>query len=100
MCIRDSLVWGWGILSREVFLAAWIAIFAFCGIYLLGKIRLPHDSPLESVGPLRLLYSLGCLAFSIYLTTGLFGAPWVNWTPSFLPTAARATSPRSGAGKN
>lgn len=70
-----DLVWGWGILSREVFLAAWIAIFAFCGIYLLGKIRLPHDSPLESVGPLRLLYSLGCLAFSIYLTTGLFGAP-------------------------
>ncbi len=70
-----DLVWGWGIISREVFLAAWVAIFILCGIYLLGKIRLPHDTPLESVGPLRLLNSLGCFAFSIYLFTGLFGAP-------------------------
>ena len=70
-----DLVWHWGVLSREVFIAAWIAIFVLCGVYLLGKIRLPHDTPMESVGPLRLLTSMGCLAFSFYLLTGLFGAP-------------------------
>ena len=70
-----DLVWQWGIISRELFIAIWIALFALCGIYLLGKIRLPHDSPLETVGPLRLLASAGVLSFSLYLTTGLFGAP-------------------------
>ncbi|MGA1198164.1 MAG: protein-disulfide reductase DsbD family protein, partial [Candidatus Latescibacterota bacterium] len=70
-----DLVWQWGIISREVFIAIWIVLFALCGIYLLGKIRLPHDSPLETVGPLRLLASAGVLSFSLYMMTGLFGAP-------------------------
>jgi len=70
-----DLVWQWGIISREVFIAIWIVLFALCGIYLLGKIRLPHDSPMETVGPLRLLASAGVLSFSLYMMTGLFGAP-------------------------
>ena len=70
-----DLVWNWGILSREVFIAGWIAIFVLCTLYLIGKIRLPHDSPLERVGPLRLMTSVGCAAFSFHLITGLFGAP-------------------------
>ena len=70
-----DLVWNWGLVSREVFLAIWIALFVVCGIYLLGKIRLPHDTPVESIGPFRLMSSVGCLAFSLILVTGLFGAP-------------------------
>lgn len=69
-----DLVWNWGILSRELFLAVWIAIFALCSVYLLGKIRLPHDTPVETIGPFRLLSSVGCLAFSFYLALGLYGA--------------------------
>ncbi len=79
-----DLVWKWGVLSREVFLATWIAIFAICAIYLLGKVRLPHDSPLESVGPVRLITSLGCLAFSLYLLSGLQGSPLGEFD-AFLP---------------
>ena len=70
-----DLVWNWGIISREVFIATWIAIFVLCAVYLLGKFRLPHDSPLESIGPVRLLFSTGFLAFTFFLLTGLFGAP-------------------------
>ena len=80
-----DLVWQWGIISREVFIAGWIAIFLLCGFYLLGKIRLPHDSVLDTIGPLRLLASSGCLAFGLYLMTGLFGAPLGEWDAFFPP---------------
>ena len=80
-----DLVWQWGIISREVFIAGWIAIFLLCGFYLLGKIRLPHDSALDTIGPLRLLASSGCLAFGLYLMTGLFGAPLGEWDAFFPP---------------
>lgn len=80
-----DLVWQWGILSRELFIAGWVAIFLLCGMYLLGKIRLPHDSPLDAIGPLRLLASSGCLAFGLYLMTGLLGAPLGEWDAFFPP---------------
>ncbi len=70
-----DLVWQWGILNREIFISMWIAIFLLCGIYLLGKIRLPNDSPLEKVGPGRLLATVGFFTLSFILLAGLFGAP-------------------------
>ncbi len=80
-----DLVWQWGIISREVFIAGWVAIFLLCGLYLLGKIRLPHDSALDAIGPMRLLASSGCVAFGLYLMTGLFGAPLGEWDAFFPP---------------
>lgn len=80
-----DLVWQWGLISREVFISVWIVLFALCGVYLLGKIRLPHDSPLETVGPLRLLASAGVLSFSLYMMTGLFGAPMGELDAFFPP---------------
>lgn len=68
-------VYHWNILDREVYLALWIVIFALIGFYLLGKIRLPHDSPLESVSVPRLMLSVVTFAFVVYLIPGLFGAP-------------------------
>ena len=38
-----DLAYGWRILDRETFLALWIVIFALLGMYLLGKIKFPHD---------------------------------------------------------
>ena len=38
-----DLAYGWGILDRETFLALWIVIFALLGVYLLGKLKFPHD---------------------------------------------------------
>lgn len=65
----------WGILDREVYLAFWIVIFSFLGFYLLGKIRLPHDSPLEVVSVPRLILSVLVFTFVVFLIPGMFGAP-------------------------
>ncbi|MDR1562946.1 MAG: thioredoxin family protein [Dysgonamonadaceae bacterium] len=70
-----DLAYGWGILDREVFLVLWIVIFMLLGFYLLGKIRLPHDSKVKQVSVLRLFLALISLSFSLYLVPGLWGAP-------------------------
>jgi thiol:disulfide interchange protein DsbD len=72
---QADLVYHWGILNRDVFIALWIAIFGFLGIYLLGHIRLPHDSPVSHIGVPRLMLALLSFSFVIYLVPGLFGAP-------------------------
>lgn len=65
----------WGILDRDINIALWVVIFALLGFYLLGKIRLPHDSVLEKVSVGRLLLAVGVFTFVIYLIPGLWGAP-------------------------
>jgi thiol:disulfide interchange protein DsbD len=65
----------WGILDRDVFLAIWIVTFTFLGLYLLGKIKLPHDSEGQKIGVGRMLLALTTFAFVIYLIPGMFGAP-------------------------
>lgn len=65
----------WGILDREIYLSLWIVIFTLMGFYLLGKIRLPHDSKQEVIGVPRLIFALITFSFVVYLIPGLFGAP-------------------------
>lgn len=64
-----------GLMRREIFLSLWIIIFALLGFYLLGKIKLKHDSNLDHISVARLLSAILVFAFSIYLIPGLFGAP-------------------------
>ena len=70
-----DLAYGWRILDREVFISLWIVIFALLGIYLLGKIRFPHDSKTETVSVGRFFLALASLSFAVYLVPGLWGAP-------------------------
>lgn len=70
-----DLAYGWHILDREVFLSLWIVIFASLGLYLLGKIRFPHDSELKSVSVTRYFLATISLAFAVYMVPGLWGAP-------------------------
>lgn len=70
-----DLAYGWGILDRETFVALWIVIFALLGFYLLGKLKLPHDSDLPYIGIPRLFMAIISLAFAIYMVPGLWGAP-------------------------
>lgn len=65
----------WGLLDRDIFLSIWIATFIILGIYLLGKLRLPHDSPVEKISVPRALLSVLSFGFALYLLPGLFGAP-------------------------
>ena len=70
---NTDLVWGWGFFSHNAVLAIWAVLMLLVGFYLLGKIQLPHDSPLVSVSVPRLMLSAAFLTFGLYLTSGLFG---------------------------
>ncbi len=70
-----DLTQGWRILDREVFLCLWIVIFALLGVYLLGKLRFPHDSKVEKTGVGRFMLALISLSFAVYMIPGLWGAP-------------------------
>ena len=49
-----DLVWKWGIFTRDVVLAVWIAIGVILALYLLGKFQLSHDTKPERMGALRM----------------------------------------------
>jgi len=63
------------ILSRDIYLAIWIVIFSFLGLYMMGKVRFSNDSDLPFIGPFRLFLVIAVFSFVVYLITGLFGAP-------------------------
>lgn len=65
----------WGILDRDLNIAIWVVIFTLMGFYLLGKIRLPHDSKLENIPVPRFILAIITFTFVIYLLPGLWGAP-------------------------
>ena len=70
-----DLAYGWHILDREVFLTIWIVVFALLGVYLLGKIRFPHDSESKHTSVLGVFLAIISFAFSVYMIPGLWGAP-------------------------
>ncbi len=70
-----DLAYGWHILDREVFLSLWIVIFILLGLYLLGKLRFPHDSPQEKTPIPALFLAIVSLSFAVYMMPGLIGAP-------------------------
>ena len=88
-----DLVWKWGIFTRDVVLAVWIAIFVVLSIYLLGKFQLSHDSKPERLGAFRMFSAVISLALSFYLLTGLFGAK-LGEIESFLPPDLNNSSAR------
>ncbi len=79
-----DLIWHWGIFSREVVLAVWVAIGILAVLYLLGKFQMPHDSPVQSVAAPRMLAAIFFLSVAIWLGTGLFGRS-LGEIESFLP---------------
>ena len=70
---NTDLVWGWGFFSHNIVLAIWAVLMILCGVYLLGKIRFPHDSPVEFLSTGRLGISMSFLVFGLYLSSGLYG---------------------------
>jgi len=79
-----DLAYHWNILDRDIFLVIWIAIFAFMGLYLIGKIRFEKDSQESFLSIPRMLVGLATFAFVIYLIPGLWGAP-LKPLSGFLP---------------
>jgi thiol:disulfide interchange protein DsbD len=84
-------VYGLNFISREIYLAIWIVLFFLLGMYFLGKIKFSHDSDLPYIGTGRLFLSVATFTFTIYLFTGLFGAPLASIS-SLLPPQSSGQS--------
>lgn len=69
-----DLVWETGLLTREVVLALWIAIFVMTALYLIGIYRFSHDSVVEKIGIPKAMFAIFFLFISIYMAPGLLGA--------------------------
>ena len=87
--------YGWGILSRETFLAIWTVICVLLGLYLLDKIRFANDIKLHHLGVTRLLLAIASWSFALYLLAGLWGAP-VDAVENIIPPAAQEQTEISG----
>ena len=89
-----------GIITRELFIALWIVIFALMGIYLMGWIKLSHDSPLQHLSVTRLFFAIFVFSFTVYLIPGLWGAP-LKMISGFPPPDFYSESPEGfGGSKN
>ncbi len=83
--------------ERELYIAIWVAIALGLSMYLWGKLRFPHDSPMEYIPVSRFMFGLVVFAFAIYMLPGMWGAP-VKLISGFPPPADYAESP-DGVGK-
>ncbi len=92
--------------NYETVLCTWVALSVACGLYLLGVFRLPHDTPLESVGVPRLLLATFFLGLAVYMTPllarrtplGAVGDFLVAWLPQDSAAAADAGEPADAGG--
>lgn len=82
-----DLAYHWNWFDREVFLVLWIVIFGLMGLYLLGKLKFSHDSPVNFISVPRLMIAIVVLSFTVYMVPGLWGAP-LKSISAFLPPQA------------
>jgi len=79
-----DLVLGLGLISRTLGIAFVLVIFFLTGLYLLGKLRLPHHEPVEYIGIGRLFSAILFFVVALYMMPGLLGAP-LNALDAYLP---------------
>tara|TARA_B110000263_G_scaffold13044_1_gene10947 strand:- start:7490 stop:9316 length:1827 start_codon:yes stop_codon:yes gene_type:complete len=80
-----DLVWNWGIFDRNVVLFIWAIIFILMGLYLLGLIKMPFDSPIKKWSIVRIAFCSLFLFVGVYLGTGLFNNKLHGLIESYLP---------------
>ncbi|HUA21407.1 MAG TPA: cytochrome c biogenesis protein CcdA [Bryobacteraceae bacterium] len=85
------------LISREMFLASWVVLFALPGLYLLGFLRLEGVKADDPLGVGRMLVAALFLMFSISLLPGLFGASLGN-IEAFIPVQAKNVAFGGGGG--
>ena len=82
---NTDLVWNWNLFTRDVVLGIWALIFILIGIYLIGKIKMPFDSPINKITLSRKIISILCFIFGLYLASGLTGRNVHGLIESYLP---------------
>ncbi|HMG68637.1 MAG TPA: cytochrome c biogenesis protein CcdA [Chitinophagaceae bacterium] len=73
-----DLVKQWGFLKREIFIGSWILVALAIILYLLGKIRFPHDSPVKKFSRTRIGFVTLFIAIAVYLLPGITNSKWAN----------------------
>jgi thiol:disulfide interchange protein DsbD len=81
-----DLIWNWGVFSTPVVLASWVVLAVLTGLYILGRVRMPHEEPIEKAGVLRWLFGVAFLALALVMTPGFWKIPPPNLIDSYLPT--------------
>ncbi len=79
-----DLTYGWGLLTRNVFISIWIVLSVALALYLLGYIRFPHDSKNQHINWVRRLLAVAAFVFVGYLSCGFWGTP-LKEISAFLP---------------
>ena len=84
------------LLTREIYLAAWLVLFALPGLYLLGYLRMEGIRLDDRLGVGRLLVAVVFLTFAVSLVPGMFGA---NLGPleAYVPPASPGSAGPAGA---
>jgi thiol:disulfide interchange protein len=77
-----DLVAHWDLLKREVFIGLWIVIFIGLALYLFGKIKFPHDSPIKKLSFSRVSFGVLIISFIVYISPGVLKNP--TWNLSLL----------------
>ncbi len=73
-----DLVKQWGLLKREVFIGLWALIALLTVLYLLGKIKLGHSSPVRKFSFTRIAFVVLFTAITIYLVPGVTNTKAAN----------------------
>ncbi len=89
----------WGFITREVFIALWIAIFGMLTFYLLGVFRTAYDDTKSHLSVARILWGTFFLSFTIYLIPGMWGAP-LKLISAFPPPHYYAEAPNGFGGNS
>lgn len=66
-----DLVKQWGLLKREIFIGLWVLIGLLTVLYLLGKLRIGHSSPVKKFSFIRVAFIILFASITIYLIPGL-----------------------------
>jgi thiol:disulfide interchange protein len=68
-----DLVWGWGVFTRDVVIAAWVVIGVVLVAYLAGLLRLGHAPRLSRPGAVRWATTAVAVVLTMWLGSGLAG---------------------------
>jgi thiol:disulfide interchange protein DsbD len=79
-----DLIFRWGVISRTVVLAVWLAVAVATALYLLGIVPWRPAGSIRRLAPARLLGAFASLACGVVLARGLGGRP-LGELESFLP---------------
>jgi thiol:disulfide interchange protein DsbD len=80
---------GWDVLPRSLVLAIWTACAIGAALYLFGYVVLPHDTKVESIGVMRLLFAIVFVTLALYFVPGLFGRPLNAQLEGFIQSEAK-----------